>query len=93
MELNSIIFPAPHPSYTHISLNRELIYVPRSQSLNKLQNKNNTASHIPCLFLPFFRGSTKLLIYFHGNAEDVGLAYDLLEHLKNSLMIHVLAIE
>lgn len=26
-------------------------------------------------------------MYFHGNAEDVGLAYELLEHLKNTLKV------
>jgi hypothetical protein len=28
--------------------------------------------------LPYEEGATKLLIYFHGNAEDIGLAFDLL---------------
>jgi hypothetical protein len=32
-------------------------------------------------------------MYFHGNAEDVGLAYELLDHLRATLMVHVLAIE
>lgn len=45
------------------------------------------------MFLAYHRGSTKLLIYFHGNAEDIGLAYDLLDHLRTSLMVHILAIE
>ena len=34
--------------------------------------------HIPCLYLPYDDGSNKIIIYFHGNAEDVGLAFDLL---------------
>ena len=34
--------------------------------------------YIPCLFLPFDDGARKLIIYFHGNAEDIGLAYDFL---------------
>jgi len=33
------------------------------------------------------------VIYFHGNAEDLGLAYELLDHLKSSLKVHVLAVE
>jgi fermentation-respiration switch protein FrsA (DUF1100 family) len=28
--------------------------------------------------LPYEEGGNKLVIYFHGNAEDIGLAYDLL---------------
>ena len=34
--------------------------------------------YIPCLFLPIDDGARKLIIYFHGNAEDIGLAYDFL---------------
>lgn len=34
--------------------------------------------HIPCLYLPNETASDKMLLYFHGNAEDIGLAFDLL---------------
>lgn len=33
------------------------------------------------------------MIYFHGNAEDLGQAYGLLNHLRNTLKIHLLAVE
>ena len=33
--------------------------------------------HIPCLYLPYEEGADKLTLYFHGNAEDIGLAFDL----------------
>lgn len=33
------------------------------------------------------------MIYFHGNAEDLGQAYQLLNHIRNTLKIHVLAVE
>jgi len=35
--------------------------------------------HIPCLFVPHEKESTsnKLCLFFHGNAEDIGLAFDL----------------
>ena len=48
---------------------------------------------IPCLFLPYTSGSSKLLLYFHGNAEDIGLSYEMLDHLRSSLKINILAIE
>lgn len=28
--------------------------------------------------MPYDEGADKLVIYFHGNAEDIGLAFDLL---------------
>lgn len=36
------------------------------------------AQFIPCLYLPCESGGNKLIIYFHGNAEDIGLSFDLL---------------
>lgn len=38
-------------------------------------------------------GASKVLLYFHGNAEDVGLSADLLDHLMPTLKIHILAVE
>lgn len=48
---------------------------------------------MPVLYLPYFRGSSKLLIYFHGNAEDLGLSYELVDHLRTSLEMHVMSVE
>ena len=50
--------------------------------------------YIPCLLLkPSNILSPFILIYFHGNGEDVYLAYDLLNNLRNNLQINVLAVE
>lgn len=38
-------------------------------------------------------GASKVLIFFHGNAEDVGLSAELMEHLVDSLKLHVLSVE
>lgn len=38
-------------------------------------------------------GSTKMMVYFHGNAEDLGLTWELLNHIRSSIKIHVLAME
>lgn len=43
--------------------------------------------------MPYNNGSSKLLIFFHGNAEDIGLASDLLSFVKDLLKVHVLAVE
>ena len=49
---------------------------------------------IPALFLPYVAdGSSKLLLCFHGNAEDLGMARELLEYLRSLLRVHVLAVE
>ena len=49
--------------------------------------------HIPCLFLPSDDRATKILIYFHANAEDIGLAFDMLHHVGQRMQMHVLAVE
>ena len=33
---------------------------------------------IPILYIPFSRKTAQVAIYFHGNAEDIGLAFDML---------------
>ena len=43
--------------------------------------------------MPFNGGSQKLLIFFHGNAEDVGISFEMLDHLRESLKLNVLAVE
>jgi esterase/lipase len=85
MELNSILFPAPAPSYDADTFPGELIWIPR---LTKQDNPP-----IPCLYLTCPRGSSKVMLYFHGNAEDIGLAYELMDHLRSTLLVHILAVE
>ena len=48
---------------------------------------------IPCLYLPAEDGGNKVVIYFHGNAEDIGLAFDLLYMFGSEMGMHVLAVE
>lgn len=83
MELNRIIFPAPTASYSTEDYPETLIWVP------KIPDQLS----IPCLFLQYSEGSSKIMIYFHGNAEDLGLSFDILDTLRSVLHIHILAVE
>lgn len=49
--------------------------------------------HIPALYLPCEDGGNKIVIYFHGNAEDIGLAFDLVYMFGAEMKMHVLAVE
>ncbi len=133
MEFNSIVFPAPKPSYTAQNLFGNIIYVPKYQhfSITEIQAMRTSSlslsrqtittpansqkprhfvfeaptaikakecefydqDYVPCLFLPYEPGSTKVLLYFHGNAEDIGIALPLLDVLKSKLKLHVMAME
>jgi hypothetical protein len=57
------------------------------KEMRKLKTKLSLGEYIPCLYLPHLNGSNKILIYFHGNAEDVGLATELLNFLKDMLKV------
>ncbi|CAL1167387.1 unnamed protein product [Cladocopium goreaui] len=76
-----LIFPAPKVSYTIHSFPRELILIPRQDG-----------AKVPCLFLPF-QHARFLFIYFHANAEDLGLSYGFCKMLRDLFQVHVLAVE
>lgn len=58
-----------------------------SSSATKAKADSTKKGYIPCLYLPYLGGSSKLLIYFHGNAEDIGLAMELLAFVKDMLKV------
>jgi abhydrolase domain-containing protein 17 len=84
MELNKLLFPAPKSSYQAGFFQGEMIWIPRL---------SGDLPAIPCLFLSTDRGTNKILLYFHGNAEDIGMSYELLSHLSSALHINVIGIE
>ena len=51
---------------------------PAPKSAKKTTTSSSSKEYIPCLFLPCEDGGNKVVIYFHGNAEDIGLAFDLM---------------
>ena len=58
-----------------------------------LLNQDLQKTNIPCLYLPCATGSSKVLVYFHANAEDIGLAYPLLDCIRQWARVNVLAPE
>jgi len=48
---------------------------------------------IPCLFVRSREPSQIIMIYFHGNAEDIGRNKEFMTLISASLKIHVLAVE
>lgn len=80
-----VLFPAPEPSYHPLEFQGEMLWVPRVSDLS-LQ------AGIPCLLLQN-PGATRLLLWFHANAEDLGQIYVNLRYLRSLLGVHVLAVE
>jgi hypothetical protein len=81
MEFNSFVFPKPStPTYNEHSFpNEYLIKIPKK--INK-RNLKKGDEHIPCLFFYCHKGSDKLMIYFHGNAEDLSISFEFYRKLS-----------
>ena len=48
---------------------------------------------LPCFYIPCAIPSTKILLYFHGNAEDVYLTEDLMSFIQENLNVHIIVME
>lgn len=64
-----------------------------SQSSLEWAKNQEVEYRIPCLFLKQNQYQTKILIYFHSNAEDIHLSYSFCRHLMIQLNVCVLAVE
>lgn len=56
-----------------------------SKNNSDKSSQKHTSHYIPCLYLPFIQGSDKILVYFHGNAEDIGYSYEFCDNLRKFL--------
>ena len=83
MDLNAILFPSPSMDHCIEDFEGEMIFVPK-----KLQ-KYNPKKYIPCIFLQSKLKSISkyYLVFFHGNAEDIFIAKDIGEKIKNHLYV------
>lgn len=79
--IDRVIFPAPLASYDIDSYPGELIIIPRPDG-----------EKVPCLLMPFLHARF-LFIYFHANAEDLGLCHSFCEIMRDLFQVHVLAVE
>ena len=92
MKFRNIVYPAPESSYMPNNDGLEygnLLFIQRNKA--ESSSIEESLSYIPTLLIRYdgrFGGSTKVLLFFHGNAEDIGLAEDLLHHLSDSLELH-----
>ena len=60
---------------------------------SKKPKKPSKEEYIPCLYIPCEAGSDKLVIYFHGNAEDIGFAFEMMYLFGQKTKMHVLCME
>lgn len=59
----------------------------------KLLATKKLSDFIPCLLLKYPKGASKIFLYFHANAEDLGKALKFLTYVNIYLKMHVIAVE
>lgn len=64
----------------------------QKEFLKKYDTKR-ISHYIPLLYMPYVNGSSKLLLYFHANAEDIVLSHDMLDYMRVLLRINIVAVE
>ena len=73
MDFNNLFFPAPKPTYNYSTF---LPYFSQNDEGLLSVPKVNSSSHIPCLLIRYRDKIAikqhKILLFFHGNAEDLG---------------------
>lgn len=87
MDLNGIIFPSPQFDYCIEDYEHELIFI--EKKLKPGTTKSGEGNHIPCLLLQAKLKSLSkyFMVFFHGNAEDIFIARDIAEKIKDYLYV------
>jgi pimeloyl-ACP methyl ester carboxylesterase len=90
---NRFIFPAPDPSYGAQSYKRNLCWIPWNSVISpKRAGDEKSGDGIPCLWFPAPKAAT-VILFFHANAEDLGMSFAVLKHIRDQFKVNVLAVE
>mmetsp|Transcript_140545 Transcript_140545/g.350354 ORF Transcript_140545/g.350354 Transcript_140545/m.350354 type:complete len:1466 (-) Transcript_140545:49-4446(-) len=90
---NRFIFPAPEPSYGAQSYKRHLCWIPWNVVISpERANDERWTDGIPCLWFPAPKAAT-VIMFFHANAEDLGMSFAVLKHMRDQFKVNVLAVE
>mmetsp|Transcript_108713 Transcript_108713/g.232296 ORF Transcript_108713/g.232296 Transcript_108713/m.232296 type:complete len:411 (-) Transcript_108713:100-1332(-) len=90
---NRFIFPAPGSSYGPQSYMRHLCWIPWNQVISPTRTEDErNIDGIPCLWFPAPKAAS-VILFFHANAEDLGMSFSLLKHIRDQFKVNVLAVE
>lgn len=77
--------------------NRNIDPIDRVIFIKSIGIDNKKYIQIPCLFLPYFDKynycTKNFMLFFHGNAEDIGNSYNLLSELRFNIKMNVISLE
>lgn len=90
---NRFVFPAPNPSYGPQSYKRNLCWLPWNSVISPTRaNDESCGDGIPCLWFPAPKAAS-VILFFHANAEDLGMSFSVLKHIRDQFKVNVLAVE
>lgn len=90
---DSLIFPAPKATYNRETFKKYLCWIPWNEAISPDKcAEERYAEGIPTLWFPAPRAAG-VMIFFHGNAEDLGMAFGFLRHMRDQFKVNVLACE
>lgn len=90
---DKLVFPAPAPSYGKDSFKKHLCWIPWNEAVSPDRvDDDKYADGIPCMWLPAPRAAG-VILFCHGNAEDLGMSFAFVRHMRDQFKMNVLAVE
>eukprot|EP00928_Gymnodinium_smaydae_P098399 TRINITY_DN9138_c0_g1_i1.p1 TRINITY_DN9138_c0_g1~~TRINITY_DN9138_c0_g1_i1.p1 ORF type:complete len:536 (-),score=84.55 TRINITY_DN9138_c0_g1_i1:90-1514(-) len=90
---NRLIFPAPSSSYRPDSYRRHLCWIPWNDTISQSgEDETRGRAGVPCLWFPAPKAAS-VLLFFHANAEDLGMCFSMLKHMRDQFKVNILAVE
>lgn len=91
--VDKLVFPAPSPTYTKDTFKKHLCWIPWNEAVSPDRvDDERYAEGIPCIWLPAPRAAG-VILFCHGNAEDLGMCFPFVKHMRDQFKMNVLAVE
>jgi len=91
--IDKLVFPAPNPTYNKDTFKKHLCWIPWNEAVSPDRlDDERCAQGIPCLWLPAPKAAG-VILFCHGNAEDLGMCFPFLKHMRDQFKMNVLAVE
>jgi esterase/lipase len=86
---NNFVFNNPEFDYKNTDINsKSIIFIKKDEGID-----NRIENYIPCLFIQEREQSSKFLIFFHGNSEDIFLSELIGQLFAEKLQMNVIIVE
>eukprot|EP00405_Crypthecodinium_cohnii_P035481 CAMPEP_0206534212 /NCGR_PEP_ID=MMETSP0325_2-20121206/5416_1 /ASSEMBLY_ACC=CAM_ASM_000347 /TAXON_ID=2866 /ORGANISM="Crypthecodinium cohnii, Strain Seligo" /LENGTH=400 /DNA_ID=CAMNT_0054030983 /DNA_START=143 /DNA_END=1341 /DNA_ORIENTATION=- len=91
--IDKLVFPAPTPTYSKETFKKHLCWIPWNEAVSPDRlDDERYAEGIPCMWLPAPKAAG-VILFCHGNAEDLGMCFPFVRHMRDQFKMNVLAVE